>query len=112
MARYTTLLSLPTHSPDLCDRIVCTLEGCGLVMVYSTSDYIMAKEKPEQVSLAELATVEVLVTSAQQLQLVVKNEQLPLQVNNHCKVTFETVSGALLEEVAGDSKRCFRSSAG
>jgi len=109
MARYTTLLALPTQHPDLCDRIARTLEGCGLVMVYSTSDYIMAKENPEQVSLKELATVEVLlVTSAQQLQLVVKNEQLPLQADNHCKVTFETVSSALLERVSGNSKPSLR----
>ena len=108
MARYTTLLTLPTQHPDLCDRIARTLEGCGLVMVYSTSDYIMAKERLDRVSLAELTTVEVLVTSAQQLQLVVKNEQLPLQADNHCKVTFETVSGALLERVSVNSKPSLR----
>lgn len=107
MARYTTILPLSTQHPDLCDCIARTLEGCGLVMVYSTSDYMMAKERPDRVSLAQLATIEVLINSDHQLQLVVKNEQLPLQADNHCKATFETVSGALLERVSGSSKLSF-----
>ncbi|MFM7528181.1 MAG: hypothetical protein ACKO63_06765 [Nodosilinea sp.] len=108
MARYTALLTLPTHHPDLSDRIARTLEGCGLVMVYSASDYMMAKEKTDQVSLSQLATVEVLINSDDQLQLVVKNEQLPLRVDNHCKATFEIVSDALLEGVSGGSTLSFR----
>lgn len=108
MARYTTLLTLPTRQPALPDLIVRTLEGCGLVMVYSATDYMMAKERPSQVSLTQLATVEVLINSAHQLQLVVKNEQLPLQIDNHCKATFETVSGALLEAIACDAQPSFR----
>ena len=104
MARYTTLLPLSTQHPDLCDRIARTLEGCGLTMVHSTANYLMAQERPDRVSLNQLTTVEVLINSDDRLQLVVKNGQLPLQANNHCKATFETVSDALLEGVPEVSK--------
>ena len=104
MARYTTLLALPTQHPDLCDRIALTLEGCGLTMVHSTPDYLIAQERSDRVSLAQLTTVEVLINSDDRLQLVVKNEQLPLQAHNHCKAIFETVSDALLERVPEVSK--------
>jgi len=73
-------------------------------MVHSTADYLMAQERSDRISLAQLTTVEVLINSDDRLQLVVKNEQLPLKANNHCKAIFETVSGALLEGVSGVSK--------
>ncbi|MEB3314543.1 MAG: hypothetical protein VKL98_10390 [Cyanobacteriota bacterium] len=106
MARYAALLTLPAHHQALPDRIARTLEDCGLVMIYATSDYVMAKERPDQVSLAQLATIEVLINSTSQVELVVKNEQLPLQTNNHCRVMFETISGALL---SGSSDGIYRS---
>lgn len=103
MARYTHLLTLPepTLSPGLGDAIVRTLEACGLSMVYANKDYFVAKEKPGQVTFSQLTTVEVMIilpnsmAEATKLNLVVKNEELPLQRNNHCQRVFETVSQAM-----------------
>lgn len=103
MARYTHLLTLPelTVAPGLGAAIVRTLEACGLSMVYANKDYFVAKEKPGQVTFSQLATVEVMIilpnsmAEATKLNLVVKNEELPLQRNNHCQRVFETVSQAM-----------------
>lgn len=103
MARYTHLLTLsePTLAPDLGDSIVRTLESCGLRMVYANKDYFVAKEKPGHVTFSQLATIEVMITLPNsmaddaKLNLVVKNEELPLQRNNHCQRVFEAVSQAI-----------------
>ncbi|MEB3289744.1 MAG: hypothetical protein VKI82_07505 [Leptolyngbya sp.] len=103
MARYTHLLTLsePTMASDLEDSIVRTLEGCGLSMVYANKDYFVAKEKPGQVTFSQLTTIEVMVTlpnamaDTAKINLVVKNEELPLQRNNHCQRMFEIVSQAM-----------------
>lgn len=72
---------------------------------------MMAKERPGLVSFSKLATVEVLIGSTDETELVtqhsaatvnlvVKNEELPLQVNNHCHKVFQQVNQAL-ESKAG-----------
>ncbi|NEP20244.1 MAG: hypothetical protein F6J97_25740 [Leptolyngbya sp. SIO4C1] len=62
-------------------------------------DWLLAKEKPGNVSYSQLATVEVLINStvsdASTINLVVKNEELPLQTNNHCQRIFEQVNAAI-----------------
>jgi hypothetical protein len=101
MARYTHLLTLSEAAPSLGLSIVKTLEACGLNMVYANNDYFVAKEKPGQVSLSQLTTIEVLISpptcamDAARVNLVVKNEELPLQQNNHCLRVFEAVSEAI-----------------
>ncbi|MEY3298823.1 MAG: hypothetical protein RLZZ597_2083 [Cyanobacteriota bacterium] len=103
MARYTHFLTLsePETPQSLGASIVKTLEDCGLSMVYVNDDYFVAKEKPGQVALAQLTTIEVMInqptTMAEntRVNLVVKNEELPLQRNNHCQRVFETVSQAI-----------------
>jgi hypothetical protein len=71
-------------------------------MVYETGDYLVAKEKPGQVSLAQLTTIEILInppTVAAEsgwVNLVVKNEELPLSRNNHCEQVFSAVNQAIV----------------
>ena len=103
MARYTHLLTLsePTMISDLEASIVRTLEACGLNMVYANKDYFVAKEKPGHVAFSQLTTIEVMITlpnataDKAKVNLVVKNEELPLQRNNHCQRMFEIVSQAM-----------------
>ncbi|NJL47370.1 MAG: hypothetical protein HC929_07630 [Leptolyngbyaceae cyanobacterium SM2_5_2] len=70
-------------------------------MVYANNDYFVAKEKPGQVSLSQLTTIEVLISqptcamNAAKVNLVVKNEELPLKRDNHCQRVFEAVSQAI-----------------
>ncbi len=101
MARYTHFLTLAEATPGLGRSIVKTLESCGLSMVYANNDYFVAKEKPGQVSLSQLTTIEVLISpptcsmDAAKVNLVVKNEELPLQQDNHCQRVFNAVSQAI-----------------
>ncbi|MBD0268229.1 MAG: hypothetical protein ICV77_08030 [Cyanobacteria bacterium Co-bin8] len=70
-------------------------------MVYETTDYLVAKEKPGHVSMNQLATVEVLINppttedAQAKVNLVVRNEELALSFNNHCHRVFSTVNEAL-----------------
>lgn len=67
---------------------------------------MMAKERPGIVSYSQLATVEVLIGTTDETQpvsqdpaatvnLVVKNEELPLKTNNHCHKVFQLVNQAI-----------------
>jgi len=86
-----------------------------LDVIYDTGDYMMAREVPGNISFAKLVTVEVLIDKSTasdeeiRMNFVIKNEELPLQVNNHCRSIFDLVSQAvvknnqwrLIESVAG-----------
>jgi len=61
MARYTNLLTVPKSIPTLRDSIADSLKSCGLALIYETGDYLVAKEKPGEVSFAQLTTIEVLI---------------------------------------------------
>jgi hypothetical protein len=101
MARYTNFLTVPKSIPSLRDSIADSLKSCGLSLIYEAGDYLVAKEKPGQVSLSQLATIEVLINpptsnlEAAKVNLVVRNEELPLHRNNHCQKVFETVNEAI-----------------
>ena len=88
--------------PRLRDSLVNTLKSCDLNMVYETTDYIVAKEKPGNVSLTQLATIELLINppisgeAQAKVNLVVKNEELPLSRNNHCQRVFEVINDAII----------------
>ncbi len=70
-------------------------------MIYEIEDYMMAREIPGQVSFSKLVTAEVLIdiTNATEeavtLSFVVKNEELPLNSNNHCRQMFDLLRVAL-----------------
>jgi hypothetical protein len=74
-------------------------------MIYEQDDYLVAKEKPGQVALSQLATIEVLInppTSSLEeakINLVVRNEELPLNRDNHCQRLFEEINQALVTVV-------------
>jgi hypothetical protein len=101
MARYTNLLTVPKSIPSLRDSIADSLKSCGLSLIYEAGDYLVAKEKPGQVTFSQLATIEVLINpptsnlEAAKVNLVVRNEELPLHRNNHCQKVFETVNEAI-----------------
>jgi hypothetical protein len=77
------------------------LEACGIEVIHETDDYLMAREIPGQVTFTRLVTVEVLIDvtnatqSAVKLSFVVKNEELPLNPNNHCRQVFDLLRVAI-----------------
>lgn len=111
MARYISCLDLPGIALDKANSnlqvsISRVLESCNLSIVYTSDDYLVAKEKPGKIGLSELTTIEILIqppkisSSQVQLNLVVKNDQLPLQSNNHCKRIFDSIHQAILTGMA------------
>ncbi|MDJ0705971.1 MAG: hypothetical protein QNJ46_22100 [Leptolyngbyaceae cyanobacterium MO_188.B28] len=103
MARYTHLFTTADPVPQLRQSLAETLKSCDLNLVYEDSDYLVAQEKPGQVPYLQLATVEVLITPPRlgkgesKVDLIVKNEELALQRNNHCQRVFEVVNQAISE---------------
>lgn len=95
MSRYVCHFLVTTSSENMRSVVKKMLEMCRLELTYEVADYLNAREIPGRVSFARLATVEVLIdtTNATQeavkLTLVVKNEELPLNSNNHCRQMFD-----------------------
>ena len=115
MARYTCLFTVATPVENLQRLLTELLEACNFDIIYQTADYLMAREVPGSVAFSKLVVVEVLIdrTTATdrevRMNTVVKNEELPLQVDNHCRQMFNLVNQAiaqskhmqLIEAVAG-----------
>ncbi len=102
MARYTCSFTVASgNNSSLRQSIKDILLSCSLDVIYDQSEYIMAREIPGKVSLAKLVSVEVLIDgttateSETRVSLVVKNEELPLQVANHCYQVFERVNSTI-----------------
>jgi hypothetical protein len=97
MARYTCSFVVAVPIEHLQALLIDLLQNCGLDVQYYTPDYIMAREVPGHVSFSTLVTAEVLVDKSTatdteiRINLVIKNEQLPLQVNNHCRQVFDFI---------------------
>ncbi len=101
MARYTTLFKAASPLDNLRQMLADTLSSCELDLIYQNDEYLVAKERPGGVTLARLATVEVLISPptmtepAAKVNLVVKNEELALKQNNHCQKVFNLVHSAI-----------------
>ncbi|MDX2228416.1 MAG: hypothetical protein NW220_02170 [Leptolyngbyaceae cyanobacterium bins.349] len=102
MARYTGLFKIAASVSSLQQKLGEILESCNFNIVYQTGDYLMARETPGRVAYHQLVTVEVLVdrTTATdhqvQMQLVIKNEELPLHTDNHCSQVYNQVNQAII----------------
>ncbi|MEM1370459.1 MAG: hypothetical protein AAGG02_21160 [Cyanobacteria bacterium P01_H01_bin.15] len=103
MARYTCTYLASVHDPSLEKTLVQILQASDCELIYQISDYLMGRENPGQVKFAQLATVEILLDQTRakedimQVHFVVKNEELPLQRNNHCQQMFERVQANVAE---------------
>lgn len=103
MARYTTLFRAMNSLEQIRQTLADTLSSCDLNLVYENQEYLVAKEKPGGVKPAQLATVEVLINPptatepSAKVNVVVKNEELPLRRDNHCHQLFELVHQAISE---------------
>lgn len=101
MARYTSLFKIAASVTGLQPLLCEVLKSCNFDVVYQSGDYLMAREVPGKVAYHQLVTVEVLIdktTAAEdqfRMSLVVKNEELPLRVDNHCHRVFDQVHQAI-----------------
>ncbi|BAZ30690.1 hypothetical protein NIES4074_31520 [Cylindrospermum sp. NIES-4074] len=101
MARYTCSFIVSVPSDYLQPLLIELLQDCELEIQYYTPDYIMAREIPGNVSFSKLVAVEVLIDKSTatetetRMSIVMKNEELPLQLDNHCRQIFEFVKQAI-----------------
>jgi hypothetical protein len=102
MARYTCRFSIPLNLAKIHKPLRDLMMDSDMEIIYEIEDYLMGREIPGKVAFAKLATTEILIdtTVATEtsvgIQVVVKNEELPLKVNNHCQQIFNS----LLAEIA------------
>lgn len=115
MARYTCSFLISTPAARIHKLLSEVLERCHLDVIHATDDYVMAREVPGQVAFPLLVTVEVLIDrdeatqASTGLHFIIKNEELPLKSNNHCRrmsdLLSQTVQGSgsmqLLSSVTG-----------
>ncbi|MBD2092793.1 hypothetical protein H6F67_23355 [Microcoleus sp. FACHB-1515] len=103
MARYTSLFTIAVSIDSLRLLLIDLLKSCQFDIIYDSGDYLVARETPGRVSYAKLVTVEVLIdrfpTTDDEVRMnfVVKNEELPLKVDNHCRQVFNQVNQAIAE---------------
>lgn len=103
MARYTALFTVGLAVSELHSVLRTVLESCHLDVIYDTPEYMMAREIPGNVPFPKLITVEILIdrTTATdhevRMKFVIKNEELPLQVDNHCRQMFDLIYKAVNE---------------
>ena len=101
MARYTGLFVVAAPFEHLRQLLADVLMSCNFDIIYDRRYYLMAREVPGQVSLSQLVTIEVSIVSPEnsyddiRMNFVVKNEELPLRLNNHCSRMFETLRQAI-----------------
>jgi hypothetical protein len=103
MARYTCLVTVEAPDSGIKQPLGQTLESCNFDIIYEAEDYVVAREVPGGVAFPKLVTVEVLIDEtpaeerAVRMNFVMKNEELPLQTNNHCRRMFDLVNQAIAE---------------
>jgi len=103
MARYMCAFSADAPRERLLPSLGAILQACNFEIIYDTDDYMIGREIPGRVSFAKLVTVEALVdktkttTQNARMNFVVKNDELPLQDDNHCRQMFNVVKSAIQE---------------
>jgi hypothetical protein len=103
MARYTCFFTLGIAVDQLHAAMQPVLEACNFNVLYTTHEYIMARENPGGVTFPKLVTAEVLIdrTTATAetvtMKFVLKNEELPLNANNHCQQVFQQLNQAVTD---------------
>lgn len=96
MARYTSSFLIAVKTEYLHSLIIQLLQDCGFSVQFYSHDYIMASEIPGKVAFSKLVAIEVLVDKSKAenetwINLVVKSEELPLKLDNHCRQVFDQV---------------------
>lgn len=104
MARYTHNLTVALPREQVQDELADALRACDLEVLHQDKDYLVAREVPGRSALAQLVTVEILINDVPvepevtRVNVVFKNEELPLSRNNHCSQIYRQVRQALTEE--------------
>ena len=105
MGHYSCVMNLPTDRQAVRYELQELLNGREFDVVYDSPSYWVVREQTGCVALSQLVTVEMYLDSKAggevELTCVAKNQELPLQKNNHCQQVFESVKTVLDEFYAG-----------
>ncbi|NES85847.1 MAG: hypothetical protein F6K10_33145 [Moorea sp. SIO2B7] len=103
MARYTCSFIVTVPLDQIQPLLIEILQSCNFDITHKTHDYLMARENPGQVHFSKLVNVEALIdiTTATDYEVrvnfVIKNEELPLQIDNHCRQMFDLVQQEIID---------------
>jgi len=106
MARYVCSYRVTVSQEKLPPLLKKTFESCGWEVVYQIDDYCLAKETPGRVPFTKLVSIEASIDLAVaternvSLSLVVKNDELPIRLDNYCFQRFQE----LQQTIAKDSQ--------
>ena len=101
MARYTCLFTVALPVDRLQQSLGEIMNSCNFDTIYDTTDYLMGREFPGQVPFTKLVTVEFLIDSTtateteMKFNLVMKNDELALKHDNHCRQMFDRLTEAI-----------------
>lgn len=101
MARYTHDLTVAVPLSQFYEQVKAVLKTCNFEVLYFKEDFVVARESPGSIPFSRLVTVEIFVDSTRatpditRLNVVVKNEELPLQADNHCYQMYEKLNQAI-----------------
>ncbi|WP_017304494.1 hypothetical protein [Spirulina subsalsa] len=111
MARYSCSFNMPGPLDHLVPMLGEVLRSCNFEIIYDTGDYMMGREIPGRVSFSKLVTVEALIDRSRatnqgvNMNFVIKNEELPLQAQNHCREMFDQVKEAIESQTQGKLRK-------
>ena len=113
MARYISSCKSAAPLETIRHLIADVLQTCDFNVIYEKGDYFFAKEVPGRVNFSKLVSVEVVIDKHSQrpqisetdisdggkleMSFVIKNEELPLKIDNHCRRKFDLVNQAIAE---------------
>ncbi len=96
MARYTGFIIVAIEDFNNLQPVVLgILEELNLEVIHNTGNSILARERASEIPFSELAIAEVTFNLASitqttiRIDLIVKNNTLPTQKDNHCRQVFD-----------------------
>ncbi|NES72754.1 MAG: hypothetical protein F6K24_49940 [Okeania sp. SIO2D1] len=102
MARYTGVFTVAVDVENIQLILTDILSSCGFEVVYIRGNYLMASEVHGQVIFSQLVTIEInvaIATTAEKtrINIVVRNEEIPLKSDNHCRQKFDLLTQSIIE---------------
>jgi hypothetical protein len=95
---------LPVSIQEIYSVLAEILESCQLQVDFQANDYLMAKEKDQDVSFLKLVHVDIIIDLATgnekntTVNIVVKNEELAVNKNNHAFAKMEQIKQVISDK--------------
>ncbi|NEO55986.1 MAG: hypothetical protein F6K54_24700 [Okeania sp. SIO3B5] len=102
MARYNGVFTIAVDVENLLLILTDILNSCGFEVAHIQGSYLMASEVHSQVIFSQLVTLDInvgIVTNTEKIKinLVARNEEIPLKSDNHCRQKFDLLTQSIIE---------------